>query len=399
MTRHLYRLGIDLGRFKPEERRAWRLHGVGLRGALDDVFGADGLHPEALSVSEPGRSDLYVAGLEPVASSRLRELFARLVDQIPHTFALEIERDEQVIKRMLRARPQVLARALERALRRGVLEPSSILATLAGRAAELSSEGSPAEVLDGASFEGLAGELTLAWRRQRRLGGRPAVLAAHGAGDGSPANAAVESLAEEVGRRLLLDHVGTAFHKGTPAFQHVPARAIVLPLLTSRGFFYGRLLRSLGDGPVLLPPLGEDPRLGDLVEAELISRLDSTPHNDVAVVVVGHGTRRHRDSGLTTGSLAERLRRRLPGAIVTRAFLDQEPNLGTVATRVAALRRTVVTVPFLLGYASHAKDDVDRALRASGAERRIDLPPLLDLPGLTDLLVAVLGGSDLRRAA
>lgn len=404
MSRHLYRLGVALGRFAAQERDAWRfderrLDDGQLGHALGEVFSANSPTPEAFALATQGRSELYLASDEPLPSSQLRELFARLVGQVPHTFALEIERDDAVISRWLRAVAELAVedggdgreRHLDRALNRGCFGAGdSALRVLCLQAEQVDTN---------AGLEQRTRELVTAWRRRRRLGASTLVLAAHGAGDGSDANRAVEALAEKLAPRLLQAHVGTAFHKGQPGFEHVPSRSLVLPLLTSRGFFYQRLHRALGDGPVLLPPFGEDERTHALVEAELAVQLGDTPASETAVVVVGHGTRRSRRSGVATRALAERLRRARPGTIVAAAFLDQEPNLGTVARRLAVLRLTLAVVPFLLGRASHARDDINDAVTVARPARRLNLPPLLELPGVVDLLSTLAVAPALRSAA
>ena len=74
---------------------------------------------------------------------------------------------------------------------------------------------------------------------------RPAartVLAAHGSGPGSEANALVRRLAESLRGRRLFDEVAVAFHQGEPGFDTVldelaADEITVVPLFTSAGYY------------------------------------------------------------------------------------------------------------------------------------------------------------------
>ncbi|MEM8993920.1 MAG: hypothetical protein AAGF23_03915, partial [Acidobacteriota bacterium] len=178
---HLYRLGVDVARATSASLDRRRLGEPGpiearLAEGLDRVFGGVGRRPDALTVTDSRRSDLYVASHEPVGSTQLRELYARLEGGAPRTFALEIERDDAVIRRLLRVDGAALRQAVDGAAAAATLRPDGVLAALASEARRTSGE----------TFEPAdrARELGDAWRRRQRLGGRPVVLAAHGAGDG-----------------------------------------------------------------------------------------------------------------------------------------------------------------------------------------------------------------------
>ncbi|MEM8933395.1 MAG: CbiX/SirB N-terminal domain-containing protein [Acidobacteriota bacterium] len=239
-----------------------------------------------------------------------------------------------------------------------------------------------------------AEDLVRGWQVRERLAGRRLVLAAHGGGDGSPANRAVERLAEGLRRHLGRLPVETAYHLGEPGFASLAGRrdALVLPLLTSDGWYYRKLAAALGDGPTLLPPLGVDRRLIDRLVDELEERLsrERVTADEVAVLVVGHGTRRQATSGAATHRAAAAIRAAWPGALVDAAFLDQDPGLGETARQLVAERPVLAVVPFLLGHGSHATDDIDAALSgAATPTRRIDLPPLFELPKLRHVLTAI----------
>ena len=233
-----------------------------------------------------------------------------------------------------------------------------------------------------------------AWQRRQQLAGRRLVLAAHGAGSSSDVNRVVGDLADQLRQRLGRLPIDTAFHLGEPGFESAnDESALVLPLLTSRGYFYRRL-ESAVDEAELLPPIGEDPRTHAAITRALLERVGDRRQDQLGVIVVGHGTRRNAASGDTTRHLAEVLSQALPSAHVVAAFLDQEPGLRKIATELAKHVQTIATVPFLLGYASHAREDIDTAVSDLAVER-LDAPPLLDLPSLPHLLTAIV--TDRRR--
>ncbi len=213
------------------------------------------------------------------------------------------------------------------------------------------------------------------------------ILAAHGAGDGSAANSAVLALAESLAAARRDLRVVTAFRMGTPELGAVlgaagrdGARAWVLPVMTSDGYFAGEFLRGLaGDRAVVLPPIGVDARVTamcvDLVRERLA--VEGLAGAAVRVLVVGHGTRRSASSGAATEALARAIAA-ATGAAAQAAFLDQDPLLEDVAPTLGDA--DVLVVPFLLGGGGHHLQDIpERLARAERARVRV-LPALADVP-------------------
>lgn len=224
------------------------------------------------------------------------------------------------------------------------------------------------------------------------------ILAAHGAGEGSPANALVQACARALASIAAGARVREAFVAGSPSWDDVfrrveGRRCVVIPMLTSDGFFAERLrahVARLGNGATTSRPLGTHPVLVRALAERVATAVGELrprvprPH----VLVVGHGTARHADSGTATCEAAHVIARRV-GCTTDVAFLDQEPTVEELLARAPAVGGVVV-VPFLLGGGAHAALDVPARVAAAwpGAPTRsiVVLEPLGGLPVLIPVL-------------
>ena len=236
-----------------------------------------------------------------------------------------------------------------------------------------------------------------------RSGGRALVLAAHGSGRGGAANAHLRRLAQAVRARRVFDEVAVAFHLGEPGFASVldelsTDSATVVPVMTSAGHFTRTVLpaalarnRCHGTLPLAIaPPLGTHAgiaplvarRIGELIRTHRLERMDT------AVLLVGHGTRRHPASRHSTLALADALRARGAAGEVASGFLDDDPG---VAEAYGALTRTaVLVIPFLIGGGEHTLDLVPGAglLSAAAPGRTVIVDrPVGAAPEIVDLIV------------
>ena len=227
------------------------------------------------------------------------------------------------------------------------------------------------------------------------------ILAAHGAGSGSRANELVMSLARAVQQQAIGARVTAAFRKGVPMYRAALEQAdcetcIVVPVLTSEGYFAADLRRevtlwSRARHTLVARPIGASRALIDAVSHRVgveVQRTGATARNAL-VIVVGHGTARHRDSGTATRQAALGIGERT-GLTTVAAFLDQDPTIEAALSRVVD-NTAVIVVPFLLGGGDHANADVPA--RAAGAgkpdrNRIVILPPLGELAELPDVVAA-----------
>jgi uroporphyrin-III C-methyltransferase len=236
------------------------------------------------------------------------------------------------------------------------------------------------------------------------------VLAAHGSRQDPAANALVRRLAQAVRERRLFAEVAVAFHQGEPGFDTVldelEAEAVtVVPVMTSAGHYADVVLpealaRNRRHASVRLrvtPPVGSHSGIAPLVARRVseLLREHSLSRAETAVLLAGHGTRRHAASRETTLRLAETLRRRGVASEAVAGFLDDEPSLPDALAETRS--DAVVVIPFLIGGGSHAGEDVPRAIGLEPGElplvgRRGRVRIVVDqavgtLPGIVDIIV------------
>lgn len=236
------------------------------------------------------------------------------------------------------------------------------------------------------------------------MSGTGVLLAAHGASEPG-ARAQVEQIAARLRARGAADRVATGFHLGgtgfTEALDRLEAdRVLILPLFTSEGYYTEEVLpravaasaRAAQTTIRQAPPIGAERELMALVAARArrVIAAEGLDPERLAVLVVGHGTRRNVRSRDTTRHLVALLRTEVPALEVVAAFLDDDPELEPVLAALTATQ--LLVIPFLVGGGGHALADLPRRLGASeGNEtRRV----VLDIPvgayeELADLLCTI----------
>jgi uroporphyrin-III C-methyltransferase len=242
------------------------------------------------------------------------------------------------------------------------------------------------------------------------VSGRALVLAAHGSRRDPAANALVRRMVESLRARRLFDEVAAAFHQGEPGFDTVldeltAEEITVVPFFTSAGHYSEvvvpeALARNRRYAEVRLrrsPPVGTHAGVAPLV-ARRVTELLRDEHLDrqaVALVVVGHGTRRHPDSRTATEQLAETLRRRRVAGHIVAAFIDDDPPVDAVISSLGL--PNVLVVPFLIGGGAHTFEDIPRLVGLApgaaprdgwaGGRRFLIDTPVGSYPGLEEIVV------------
>lgn len=232
--------------------------------------------------------------------------------------------------------------------------------------------------------------------RQRAL-----LLLAHGERLEGRANNAVRLIASALRERKVADEVAVGFLSAAPsveeAITHLTApRLLVYPLFMAEGYFLRiateRLRRaaaqnSRGRMPEILPPLGVDSRLAELVTARAtaVAIERGFALSETALVLVAHGSLRHDASRTATDALVERVRACSRFGRVSGAFLEQPPSFQDALADHAA---AVVVTGLFVGDGLHGQADLQRLLGGLPADRVAFAGNAGSWPQVADLIAA-----------
>jgi sirohydrochlorin cobaltochelatase len=220
------------------------------------------------------------------------------------------------------------------------------------------------------------------------------VLCAHGIRGG------VGGAAEHAGRiaaRRLFAEVHACALKGAPGLKEVAAtvrapEVVFTPLLMAEGYTQQAMLRKL-DGATLRPrrvrvcrPVGVHPRLADMiaVRARALCATRAWRPADTALLIVGHGTERHPDSGATARRHAARIAAQDVFAEVAVGFLDEPPRVPDALRALSAAQ--CVAVGLFVDAGEHGQEDIP-ALLATAQGRAVYAGPIGTDPLITELIV------------
>lgn len=183
--------------------------------------------------------------------------------------------------------------------------------------------------------------------------------------------------------------VEVGFLRGAPSIADALARltapAVVVPCFMARGYFVEQVLpAALGhptltigattpDGLLTLaPPAGEQPELAEVALAAVDEALQGRDASTWRVILVGHGTTRHAQSGATVEAVASALRD-ARGLNVQVGYLDQEPAIEPIMISSPA---PTLILPWLAGGGGHAEQDIPQRATALATGPTITLPPI-----------------------
>jgi len=221
------------------------------------------------------------------------------------------------------------------------------------------------------------------------------LLCAHGAR--GVAGAAARH-AKAIGRRGLFRTVEACALYGEPRLETVldsiaEGPVTVLPFMMAEGYTLEKLagrLASCRPDARLLPALGGRAAMADLLvdRARKGLRAHDRPPAETALLLVGHGTTRHRASAETALRHAAVIRARGIFAEVAVAFLDEPPF---VAEAVAGLGAPfIAAVGFLTDAGTHGASDVARLL-AETSGNGVYFGPIGPDPAVVPLILEQLG--------
>ena len=176
----------------------------------------------------------------------------------------------------------------------------------------------------------------------------------------------------------VADEISACFWKEAPAFSQAldavdADNVVVVPVFTARGYFTsevlpaemglnGALTLRAGKTIHLTRPIGEHPHLASAVERQLRLKIEqfALKPGSVAAAIIGHGTRRNRQSRESARYQARRIRELNWLSEVVDVYLDDEPDIPSVYQRTRA--PNIIALPYFVAEGSHVRHDIPRAL-------------------------------------
>ncbi len=167
---------------------------------------------------------------------------------------------------------------------------------------------------------------------------------------------------------------------------------VVAPLLMAEGYTLAAVRRRLeGAAPpglhcLVSPPVGAHPRLADMISTKALAECAARAWRlaESALLVVGHGTERHRGSGATARRHAARIAGQHRFAEVGVAFLDEPPRVPDALDALSVPR--CVAVGLFVDAGEHGEEDIP-ALLAPAGERAAYAGPIGPDPLISDLIL------------
>lgn len=210
------------------------------------------------------------------------------------------------------------------------------------------------------------------------MSGTALILAGHGSHVSANTAGIVWGYVDQLRHWGVADEIAACFWKEAPAISQVldtveADDVVIVPVFTARGYFTSEVIPTElgiadrdrirpGRRIRLTPPVGEHPHLQSIVERQLratIERYDLSPEL-TAAAIIGHGTRRNRQSRDTARHQARRIRDLNWLSEVVDVYLDDEPDIPSVYHSTSALN--IIALPYFLAEGSHVRVDVPRAL-------------------------------------
>ncbi len=199
------------------------------------------------------------------------------------------------------------------------------------------------------------------------------ILIAHGSLAATNSNQPLFDLARAIEAMGKFDVVTPAFLNGQPAITNVldripPGDVALVPVMTSEGYYLSALPSKLQQNSnadrfrfFVTRVIGVHAAIPELVSQRILSllKLHRLAATETTVVVVGHGTRRNRNSGLSTRRVSDELSRLHPTLEIETAFLDQDPTADRIAEKIQTPNTLVL--PFLISRGPHSTVDVPEA--------------------------------------
>lgn len=223
------------------------------------------------------------------------------------------------------------------------------------------------------------------------------LIAAHGERRPDATNDGVKRIAQAVSARRLVAEVGVGFINGTPgigeAFAALTApRVMVYPLFASSGYFTrDRLVQLLDEANAegrdieVLPPLGLDPGLPDLVldRATTVARASGFVPEASTVILLAHGSRRNTASREATEQVARAIEGRSGFRGVGIALLEERPFMDEA---MALVQGPAVVVGMFSGEGMHGARDAPRLIAELNRNDVVYAGVIGNVAGIADIV-------------
>ena len=199
------------------------------------------------------------------------------------------------------------------------------------------------------------------------------LLAAHGERRTDADNVGVSRLARSLADKGLAAEVGFGFIEGSPSVDDAIAALLsrdvdVYPLFLSDGYFtrvaLPRLVEQAKDRDAtriinILPPLGLEPALADVIADEAVAATHScaTLPAETSIVLLAHGSKKDQASHVAAERLADRIRQRQRFYDTRIALLEEAPSL---ADEVEGMSGPIIVIGLFAGEGMHGTDDARR---------------------------------------
>lgn len=254
------------------------------------------------------------------------------------------------------------------------------------------------------------------------------LIAAHGSPSTSGGRTSSRKHAETIRNLRLFADVRAGFLTEKPFVKDVlddfdTSEVYVVPNLSCAGYVSTtKLPQALGlTGTVteritpvghqrvlLTDPVGTDPSVAKTLAVRIRAAMEdlALPAGDTAIVVIGHGSQRSRESFEHTNRIVNELPRHGIDQPLFTAFLEEPPLIADWRDQTNA--KNVLFAPFLISDGYHGADEIPRAIGFDikmesfieqlnnvqpneltvDGQRLIYLPPLGDVPEMAELILA-----------
>ena len=156
---------------------------------------------------------------------------------------------------------------------------------------------------------------------------------------------------------------------------------VIVPVMTSQGYYLKKLPGKFAENQhadqyrlFMTAVIGVHDSIAQRIAGRIAGLIQQhqLPADETTIAVIGHGTRRNKNSGTSTLKLTDQLRKMMSGEATDlafpeslsklkfeTAFLDQDPEAQEVAQNIES--PNTIIIPFLISRGPHTTDDVPNA--------------------------------------